>query len=188
MRLHKIVLIFAVVGLSWFTMMALHEFGHVVGAWATGGQVKRVVLHPLTISRTDISPNPNPLVVVWMGPVIGCVLPVLIWACLPKRFRFCRSVLLFLAGFCLIANGAYIGFGALERIGDCSVMLDSGSSLWQLLAFGVVTIPIGLLSWHCLGSVKDFLNDPSKVEPTSAYWMLLALILLLALEFTFSQM
>lgn len=45
-------------------MQAIHECGHVLGAWLTGGQVARVVLNPLTLSRTDLAENPRPLVVV----------------------------------------------------------------------------------------------------------------------------
>ena len=48
---------------SWFLMQAVHELGHVLAAWLTGGAVQRVVLSPLEISRTDVMPNPRPLVV-----------------------------------------------------------------------------------------------------------------------------
>jgi hypothetical protein len=57
-------------------MMGVHELGHVVGAWLTGGVVQKVVLHPLAISRTDVEPNPQPLVVVWAGPFVGVLLPL----------------------------------------------------------------------------------------------------------------
>ena len=77
-RFHQVVFLFSVVALSWFAMMGIHEFGHVVGAMVSGGQVERVVLHPLTISRTDVKPNPNPLLVVWAGPLLGCMLPLVI--------------------------------------------------------------------------------------------------------------
>jgi predicted Zn-dependent protease len=39
---------------SWLGMQAVHELGHVLGAWWTDGDVSRVVLHPLSISRTDL--------------------------------------------------------------------------------------------------------------------------------------
>jgi len=45
-------LISVVLAGSWWAMQAVHEFGHVLGAWLTGGRVERVVLSPLTISRT----------------------------------------------------------------------------------------------------------------------------------------
>jgi hypothetical protein len=49
-RFHQLLFIVSLVALSWFAMMAVHELGHVVGAVVTGGNVERVVLHPLTIS------------------------------------------------------------------------------------------------------------------------------------------
>ena len=60
-------------------MQAVHELGHVIGAWATGAEVKRVVLTPSTISRTDVVNNLHPLVVVWAGPMVGAALPILLW-------------------------------------------------------------------------------------------------------------
>ncbi len=70
-RVHQLVLIASTLALSWFGMMAVHESGHVLAAWATGGTVAKVVLHPLTISRTDLADNPQPLPVVWGGPGFG---------------------------------------------------------------------------------------------------------------------
>lgn len=64
-RVHQAVLIGSTVLGSWLGMQAVHEAGHVVGAWLTDGRVARVVLHPLTISRTDLAENPRPLAVVW---------------------------------------------------------------------------------------------------------------------------
>ena len=71
MRQHieQIVFIASLLALSWLAMQAIHELGHVVGALATGGSITRVVLHPLQISRTDVLPNPQPGVVVWLGPI-----------------------------------------------------------------------------------------------------------------------
>lgn len=63
--------------LSWLLMQAVHELGHVAAALATGGTVERVVLHPLTISRTDVADDSYPLVTVAAGPLLGVVLPLL---------------------------------------------------------------------------------------------------------------
>lgn len=70
-RLHQTILIGSTLLGSWLGMQAVHELGHVAGAWLTGGRVERVVLHPLTISRTDLATNPHPLPVVWAGPVVS---------------------------------------------------------------------------------------------------------------------
>ncbi|MEM9942666.1 MAG: hypothetical protein AAF939_13970 [Planctomycetota bacterium] len=186
-RLHQVLFIVSVLALSWFAMMAIHELGHIAGAIATGGTVQKVVLHPLTISRTDVSPNPSPLVVVWLGPIIGSVLPIIICGLIPKRFPLVRNTAIFFAGFCLVANGAYIAIGSFEQIGDCGVMLRAGSPQWTLILFGAFTIPIGILLWHRLGSVQEFLSDSNRVDPGFTYTVLGALIVTVGLEFLISQ-
>src|SRR5947209_3664633 len=99
-------------------MQAVHESGHVLGAWFTGGRVSRVVLHPLAISRTDLSDNPHPLLVVWGGPVVGVSAPLLLWAGSAAVRLAGAFMLRFFAGFCLLANGLYIGVGSFDRVGD----------------------------------------------------------------------
>jgi hypothetical protein len=150
-RLHQILLIVSAVLASWLGMQAVHESGHVLGACVTGGRVSQVVLHPLTISRTDLAHNPSPLSVVWSGPVFGVLLPLLLWLTAASLRLSGAFLLRFFAGFCLIANGAYIAFGSFDRIGDCGVMLQHGSALWQLWLFGAVTVPAGLWLWHRQG-------------------------------------
>src|SRR6187399_1568771 len=106
-RRNQILLIVGCLGFSWLAMQAIHELGHVIVARISGGKVQRVVLHPLTISRTDVDPNPQPLAVAWGGPIIGSVAPLLLLCCSQGWKR--RFLLTFFAGFCLIANGLYLG-------------------------------------------------------------------------------
>src|SRR5688572_11187264 len=119
MRAQQTLLIGSTILASWLGMQAVHEFGHMCGAWLTGGQVRRVVLHPLTISRTDLAVNPQPLVVVWAGPIFGVLVPLAIWLIAAACLFPGASVLRFFAGFCLVANGLYIGIGSFEGAGDC---------------------------------------------------------------------
>ena len=183
-RFHQLIFFASLLSLSWFAMMAVHELGHVVGALVTGGVVERVVLHPLTISRTDVSPNPEPSIVVWLGPILGCFIPAAVWWFVPRHFTAAHYIAMFFAGFCLITNGAYIAIGSFGRVGDCGVMLEHGSPLWTLLLFGAMTIPLGFYLWHRLGSVKQFLADPSLVDPAVVYTLFGVLVVLLVLEFT----
>lgn len=182
-RLHQGVLILSTILGSWLAMQAVHESGHVLGAWLTGGSVARVVLHPLTISRTDLAQNPSPLTVVWAGPVLGVLVPLLLWAgaCavrLPGRF-----VLRFFAGFCLLANGLYIGVGSFDQVGDCGEMLRHGSAPWHLWLFGALTTPIGLGLWHRQGPHFGLGPARGKVDRKVAYATLASLIGLLVLGF-----
>ena len=185
-RFHQLLFVVSLVALSWFVMMAVHEFGHVSGAIITGGSIERVVLYPLTISHTDVSPNPHPAIVVWLGPVIGCVLPLAAFVTVPRRLTVVRNVTQFFAGFCLIANGAYISMGSVDGIGDSGEILRTGTPLWLMHAFGAVAISQGLYLWHRLGSLKIFIHDPSVVVPRTAYVVFGLLVVIVVAGFTIS--
>ena len=162
--------------LSWFAMMAVHELGHVLGALVSGGAVTRVVLHPLTISRTDVAPNPHPLLVVWAGPLFGAAAPLLAWiAAKSARVPF-WFVLQFFAGFCLIANGAYLGVGSFDNIGDAGDLIRHGAPIWQLWLFGIICVPSGLWLWHGLGPHFGFGDADGKVHAPTAYGCLILVI------------
>lgn len=135
----------------WYGMMVIHETGHVIGAWLTGGVVERVVLHPLAISRTDLSVNPHPLPVVWCGPIFGCLLPVLFWLIACRYFARVSHLVRFFAGFCCIANGAYLGIGSFEAIGDAGDLLKHNYPIGYLWLFGMLLIPAGFALWNSLG-------------------------------------
>ena len=111
-RLHQTLLIFSTIGFCWLAMMAAHEFGHVINAWLTGGRVMHIVLHPSFFSRTDFAENPQPLFVAWGGAFWGIVIPLLIWVVFRRFFKRYAFLAAFFAGFCLIANGAYLAAGA----------------------------------------------------------------------------
>jgi hypothetical protein len=151
-RLEHVVFLIATIAACWLGMQAVHELGHVVGALLTGTRVENVVLHPLTISRTDLGEGPHPLLVTWAGPLLGVALPLVAWL-LAVLIRLPGNFLLrFFAGFCLIANGAYIGGGSFERIGDCGELLRHGAPVWQLWVFGALGVTSGLAAWHGLGA------------------------------------
>ena len=187
-RLQQIAFVVSLLALSWMGMMATHELGHVLGALVSGGIVERVVVHPLTISRTDVTPNPNPLIVVWLGPIVGCILPLVAAMLVPQRLPFARRTAMFFAGFCLLANGAYIAVGSIDKVGDCGEMLKHGSPLWTLLLFGAITIPIGFWLWHRIGSAKEFLARPELVKPATAWTFLVATVVVFAIALTVSPM
>ncbi len=180
-RAYQLTFLFSLALVSWYAMMAVHELGHVLGAYATGGSVTKVVLHPLSISRTDVEPNPHPVVVVWLGPIVGCLLPaVFLWS-ISHRPVVVRNMARFFAGFCLVANGAYIGAGAWDQVGDCREMLRTGTPLSAMMAFGVIAVSLGLLVWQRLGSLGPFLRDPSMVHRRWAGFTLLGLVMFIAI-------
>lgn len=137
---------------SWLGMQMVHEAGHVAAAWITGGTVAHVELKPWTISRTDVEPNPRPLIERWSGPLVGSVLPVAAWLVSAAAGQSWAYVLRFFAGFCLIANGAYLGVGAFWPVGDAADILRIEPARWPLVLFGIVAVTAGFALWHRLGA------------------------------------
>jgi hypothetical protein len=142
--------------LSWLLMQAVHELGHVLAAGITGATVERVVLHPLTISRTDVAGERFPLMIVWGGPVVGILVPLTAWWMVRQRPTVTAHAAGFFAGFCLIANGAYLAYGSFDGIGDAGELLSLGIPRWVMWLFGAVTIPAGFAIWHRLGNRLGF--------------------------------
>ena len=189
-RLHQVLLISTFLPLCWLAMQAVHELGHVLGAVATGGRIEKVVLHPLTISRTDVSPNPRPLFVVWAGPLVGVLLPLALLIVFKAGRIPLWCLVQFFAGSCLIANGAYIGAGSFyggDNASDPGVMLNHGSPIWCLWVFGAVSFPLGLYLWNGLGPHFGLGTAAGKVEHRAAYLscalFAVAVILEVALSF-----
>lgn len=179
MRLLSVLLFCAAwMGVCWLGMMTVHESGHILAAVASGGTVTKVVLSPAAISRTDVSPNPWPAVVVWLGPLFGVLFPLLVWSLIPRGWKWPRGLLQFFAGFCLIANGAYLGIGSFEQVGDCQEILRTGSPIWTMWLFGIVTIPAGFYLWHRLGSPVDLLKEDSPVDMKAAWLSVFALAMI----------
>ena len=163
---------------SWLGMMVVHESGHVLHAWFSGGRVARVVLHPLVFSRTDLSENPHPLFVAWGGVVWGCVLPLVLAAVgRACRFRF-AFLIRFFAGLCLVANGAYLATSLLMPVGDSEDLLTLGAPLWTLVGAGAFMAAGGFAMWNRIG--VEFGFGDQVVSRPAIVFALSCLVLLAA--------
>lgn len=179
----RAVLIGSMLIACWLGMQAIHECGHVLTAWFTGGEVECVGLHPLAISHTDLRYNHRPLETAWGGPVFGVLAPLVCWG-LAMWLRSSLAFLLrFWAGFCLVANGAYLGFGAQTRVGDCGDLLRHGAAVWQLWLFGALTMPLGFWLWNGQGRHFGLGNQPEPIRPAVAWTALAAAFALLLVGF-----
>ncbi|QDT36255.1 M50 family metallopeptidase [Stratiformator vulcanicus] len=141
----------ALLPLCWLGMQVVHECGHVVGGVISGGTVTKVVMHPLTISRTDVSPNPRPLITLWAGPIVGSLIPLFVALAVPRRWIQTRHLSGFFAAYCLVANASYIGLGVFTPAGDAEMMLHHGSPRWLLGTFGAVGLIAGGIMFQRLG-------------------------------------
>jgi len=179
--LPRILLIASVLWLSWLLMMLVHEGGHVLGARATGGHVRAVVWHPRVLSRTDVDPNPNPLIETWAGPMVGCLAPSLMAALWTFARRGSAYLAWTFAGFCLIANGAYVGTGVFEPVGDAAVLVKLGTPLGLMAIVGAGAVLSGFWIWHRVSGRFEFGRLPASVSRRHAYVFLVAAIVVTAL-------
>ena len=184
-RCFQALLMFSTAGLSWLLMMAFHELGHVLQGWLTGAQLSSVSLPPFGFSRTDFAVNPHPLLVAWGGALWGCVLPLAILAaahCLAaKRHVY---LLAWFAGFCLVANGAYLLGGAILTGGadDGGVILQQGSLRWQLCAFGICAMAAGLYVWNGLGPYFGLGPSRGQVDRNVAVGVAVVLLVVVCVD------
>ncbi len=177
-RAGRWLLVSAYLPLCWLSMQVLHEAGHALAAGLSGGSGIRVVLHPLEISRTDVAINPQLAFVTWCGPIAGIVLPLAGWWSLRRWWRSVAFLGQFFAGFCLVANGAYLGMSFVSAVGDAEVLLRVGMSVWLLVAFGLVTVGPGFWLWNGLGA--DFgwgpQAKPVSLKIAGTIWLLLVAV------------
>jgi hypothetical protein len=186
-RINQFLLLIGLAGFCWPMMMLIHESGHALAAIATGGHVQRIVWYPLVFSRTDVNPNPKPLIVVWAGPIVGAIAPAAISACISAVRLSISYLISFFAGFCLIANGAYIGVGTFERVGDAKDMLRLGSPAWIMLLFGAVATICGLWIWHGVSPRLGLGSQPAYVRRDHAYGLLAVAVFICAIGFAFGN-
>ncbi len=179
-RCYQSALVVGAIGFSWFAMMDVHELGHVVAAWLTGGEVRRVVLPVVGFSRTDLNANPHPLLVAWGGAVLGSLFPLMLLAIARMLSRRGTFVLSFFAGFCLISNGAYLAGGAWINAGDAGDLLAQGTRHWQLIAFGLPAVALGLRLWNGLGPHFGLRMPAGKVDRSIAIAAFVACVLIIA--------
>lgn len=166
--------------INWLWMQSVHEFGHVIGIVWAGGRVIDVDLHPLRISQTLFEAESDwiPLIV-WMGPVFGCLLPLCAWGVASVLSVRWAHHFQFFAGFCLIANGAYLGSAAWTPVGDALTLTQHGSPTTVLFGFAIVTIPGGFWLWNGLGP-QFGMGEPSRTIPDREAHLVVAILLLTA--------
>jgi hypothetical protein len=181
-RLFQTLLIASTLVLSWLGMQIVHELGHVLGAWAGGETVNKVVLHPLTISRTDASHERHPLLVVWCGPIVGSLLPLVVLGITRLIGSGVFYLFQFFAGFCLVANGAYLGAGSFGGVGDAGELIHYGTPRWTLIVFGLACVPVGLCLWNGLGTHFGMGSSGGEVDRRAALGTLGLVLIVVLVE------
>lgn len=181
-RLNQFTLIVSTLGFCWLGMQVVHELGHVLAACLSGETVSKIVLHPLVISRTDVSHGRHPLTVLWGGPVVGSALPLVVLVVAKSLPCSLFYLIQFFAGFCLIANGVYLGVGSFDGVGDAGDLLRHGCPQWTLIVFGMICTPAGLWLWNGLGPHFGLDKSAGRVDRRAVRWALGIVLAIVVVE------
>jgi hypothetical protein len=182
-RLAQVLLILSLCWLSWLSMMLVHECGHILAARLSGGTVRKLVWYPAALSRTDVSPNPHPAIETWAGPMYGSIAPLALAIAVSATGARIAYLFWFFAGFCLLANGAYIGVGSFWPVGDAKVLLINGASRSSLGVFGLAAVMSGLLILDRVSPWLGFGTSPKFVRKKDVLLTVLAAAVVTAISY-----
>ena len=137
---------------------------------------------PVTLSRTEVEFNKAPRFVAWGGFIWGIAVPLGVLAAFRafgSRYFFLPQ---FFAGFCLVANGAYMTAGAVWQIGDSADLLKHGESKALLVVLGTLLTAAGFWAWNGLGRYFAIGRHAERVAPRLAWTIAGATAILIAME------
>jgi len=158
----KLLKITFLISVSWCVMVVSHETGHIIGGNCGGGTMIDADIRPWHLPYSIFDPDPHPLITLWSGLLLGVTFPLLL-AIVGRRHE-----LWFVAGFCMLANGLYIGTGwvAGDRYLDTTRLLDHGCSPILIALYCLLTIGFGYASFRreCL---RIFAAENSQVSVSS---------------------
>lgn len=148
---------------AWCVMTFTHESGHLIGGWLSGAELAALELRPWHLPYSLFRPDPQPLVTLWAGPLLGVVVPQLLAMLL--RQQWWR----FIANFCLIANGSYIAVGWFsgDAFLDTTRLIDQGAHPALVACYCLVTIPIGYIRFRS-DCVRLFTDADAPVPPLTS--------------------
>jgi len=145
---------------------AVHELGHAIVIWATGGTVARIVLHPFSWSYTYYSSSPGyPILTSWAGilfeSLLALLLAALVWR---SRQRSWALLCLVIAIMALAKGGLYASIDAiLQTGGDSTDLIWLGVPPALVIGVGAVLVGIGIFLAIAAFRSIDFGADSSLV-------------------------
>ncbi|QEL19435.1 hypothetical protein [Limnoglobus roseus] len=129
---------------SWGVMTFTHEAGHIVGGWACGGTLQEARILPWELPYSIFDPDPQPLVTLWCGPILGAMVPIVMAAVVRRQWAW------LIAHFCPLANGSYLAIAWLtgDRLLDTPKLLASGTHPATIAAYCSLTIGFGYIGFR----------------------------------------
>ncbi len=128
-RLKKSLMLLGSFAFGFNASHAIHELGHDLATWATGGCVTGIRLHPFSWSKIFYEePLASLLLVEWAGVVFASACGLLLLA-LIRRWQGAWTVPLAMTGLCtLVVNGLYLTIDCLSLAGgDATSIVSHGT-------------------------------------------------------------
>lgn len=129
---------------SWVVMTTVHECGHILCGLTCGGHLVSADLWPWHLPHSMFEPDPQPLVTLWGGPILGAAAPLAFAWFVNANWGW------FIAYFCLLANGAYVATAwvAGDRYLDTTRLLEHGAHPLSIAIYCLATIGFGYIGFR----------------------------------------
>ena len=143
--LRNTLLLFGAFAFGYNAAHAIHEVGHVLAMWASGGHVARVVLHPFSWSKVHYgSPLTCPLFVTWAGAAFAATCGLLLLLAV-RRLPGAWTAPIVITGLCtLFVNGIYLLVDCLfQGGGDATILVRHGTPPAVVFMAGIALLGLG---------------------------------------------
>ncbi|MGI9472333.1 MAG: M50 family metallopeptidase [Rubripirellula sp.] len=157
---------------AWLVMTITHELGHVVAALTGGAKLVALELRPWHLPHSLYVADPHPLITLWGGPAVGCLVPLAVAVAMRRPATW------YVAWFCVVANAIYLllGYYSGDAELDSTKMLQAGNSKIVLLAVAGVACTIGYVQFRkcCMGLI----NGSTRRGTRRDHWISAAALLI----------
>lgn len=144
----SILLLFGSTAIGYNVAAVLHELGHAIAMWVTGGQVERITLNPFSWSYTYYASTPtHPIFTSLAGVILGTVFAVLL---LVMAGLLRNQYLLLLLVITNVVAGAQNGLYTLVDSlvlggGDATNLIELGVSKFVMIGIGTLLVGSSIL-------------------------------------------
>jgi hypothetical protein len=144
--LKRSLFIFGSFSCGWVLGIILHELGHAVSMWITGGVVDRITISPFSWSYTYYGSVPKyPNFTTWSGILIGSLFGLVILLAIARRPTPYLVPLVFTGVTPMLQGGGYYLIDTfISKEGDAASLIESGIPMTVVLGAAILIATMGV--------------------------------------------